>query len=71
MAFQTAARYDAGEDVRHDSYMCKYFGDESSFAASDRCLQIHGGIGLTTDYPLRPFGGISAASRSPKDQLKF
>lgn len=55
MSFQTAAEYDAGKDVRYDSYMCKYFGDESSFSAADRCLQIHGGIGLTTDYPIETF----------------
>ena len=35
--------------------MCKYFGDEASFAAADRCLQIHGGIGLSTDYPIETF----------------
>jgi acyl-CoA dehydrogenase len=55
MTYQTAARYDRGEDVRYDSYMCKYFGDESSFTAADRCLQIHGGIGLTTDFPIETF----------------
>jgi acyl-CoA dehydrogenase len=55
MTYQTAARYDRGEDVRTDSYMCKYFGDESSFTAADRCLQIYGGIGLTTDFPIETF----------------
>jgi acyl-CoA dehydrogenase len=55
MTYQTALRYDRGEDVRHDSYMCKYFGDESSFTAADRCMQIHGGIGLTTDFPIETF----------------
>ena len=55
MTYHTADRYDRGEDVRHDSYMCKYFGDEAAFAATDRCLQIHGGIGLSTDYPIETF----------------
>jgi acyl-CoA dehydrogenase len=55
MTYQTATRYDRGEDVRYDSYMCKYFGDESSFTAADRCMQIHGGIGLTTDFPIETF----------------
>ena len=55
MTLQTVARYDSGADVRNDSYMCKYFGDESSFMAADRCLQIHGGIGLTTDLPIWQF----------------
>ena len=52
MTYHTAARYDRGEDVRTDSYQCKYFGDEASFRATDRCLQIHGGNGLTTDFPI-------------------
>jgi acyl-CoA dehydrogenase len=55
MTYQTCLRYDRGDDVRQDSYMCKYFGDESAFAAADRCLQIHGGIGLSHDYPVETF----------------
>ena len=55
MTYHTAQRYDRGEDVRTDSYQCKYFGDEASFAATDKCLQIHGGIGLTTDFPIETF----------------
>jgi acyl-CoA dehydrogenase len=53
--YQTAARYDAGEDIRWDSYICKYQGDRKGFEAADRCLQIHGGIGLTTDLPIEKF----------------
>ena len=55
MTYATAAAHDRGEDVRYDSYMCKYFGDESSFAAADRCIQIFGGLGLTTDTPIETF----------------
>ena len=55
MTYATAAAHDRGEDVRYDSYMCKYFGDESSFAAADRCMQIFGGLGLTTDTPIETF----------------
>jgi acyl-CoA dehydrogenase len=55
MTYSTAAAHDRGEDVRYDSYMCKYFGDESSFAAADRCMQIFGGRGLTTDTPIETF----------------
>jgi acyl-CoA dehydrogenase len=55
MTYHTAQRYDRGEDVRTDSYLCKYFGDEASFRATDSCLQIHGGIGLSTDYPIETF----------------
>jgi acyl-CoA dehydrogenase len=55
MTYSTAAAHDRGEDVRYDSYMCKYFGDESSFAAADACMQIFGGLGLTTDTPIETF----------------
>ncbi|MEX2453649.1 MAG: acyl-CoA dehydrogenase [Rhodospirillaceae bacterium] len=47
-----AARADDGGDIRYDSYMCKTLGDELAFRASDCAMQIHGGIGLTTDLPI-------------------
>lgn len=52
MIYDAAARHDAGEDIRWDSYLCKYLGDRKAFEAADRCLQIHGGLGLTTDLPI-------------------
>ena len=55
MTYTTAMAYDRGEDVRFDAYQCKYFGDESSFAAADRCMQMFGGLGLTTDTPIESF----------------
>ena len=48
----TAAKYDAGEDIRWDSYLCKYLGDRKGYEAANRCLQIFGGMGLTTDLPI-------------------
>ena len=35
--------------------MAKIFGDTQSFIAADRCMQIHGGMGLTTDLPIEKF----------------
>ena len=55
MVYTTSLAYDRGEDVRFDAYQCKFFGDESSFAAADRCMQMFGGIGLTTDTPIEAF----------------
>jgi acyl-CoA dehydrogenase len=55
MLYDTARRFDAGEDVRTESYMCKYVGDESAFHAADRCMQMHGAIGLTDDFPIETF----------------
>jgi len=55
MVYEAAWRVDQGQDVRNKSYMCKYFGDEMGFRAADRCMQIHGGMGLTTDLPIERF----------------
>ena len=55
MVYEASWRVDEGEDVRNLSYMCKYFGDEMSFSAADRCMQIHGGMGLTKDLPIEQF----------------
>jgi len=55
MVYNAAWRADQGRDVRKESYMCKYFGDEMSFSAADRCMQIHGGMGLTKDLPIEQF----------------
>ena len=55
MVYDAAWRSDQGEDVRNASYMCKYFGDEMSFHAADRAMQIHGGMGLTKDLPIEQF----------------
>ena len=52
MVYQAAWKADQGEDFRYEAYMCKIFGDTKSFEAADRCMQIHGGLGLTTDLPI-------------------
>ena len=53
LVYGTAAKYDAGEDIRWDSYLCKYLGDRKGYEAANRCLlQIFGGMGLTTDLPI-------------------
>ena len=52
MVWEAATKMDAGEDVRHDCYIAKSYADEMAFRVADRCMQIHGGIGLTTDLPI-------------------
>ena len=52
MVRNAAAKHDAGENIRYDAYLVKYFGDTKSFEAADKCMQIHGGLGLTTDLPI-------------------
>jgi acyl-CoA dehydrogenase len=52
MVWEAANKMDNGEDVRNDAYVCKVFADEMAFKVADRCMQIHGGIALTTDLPI-------------------
>jgi acyl-CoA dehydrogenase len=55
MVYDAAWKYDQGRDVRTEAYMAKIFGDTQSFHAADRCMQMHGGIGLATDLPIEKF----------------
>jgi acyl-CoA dehydrogenase len=55
MVYDAAWKYDRGRDIRAEAYMAKIFGDAQSFAAADRCMQIHGGMGLATDLPIEKF----------------
>lgn len=52
MVRDAAVKLDAGEDARAETFMVKVYGDEMGFRVADRCLQLHGGIGLTTALPL-------------------
>jgi acyl-CoA dehydrogenase len=52
LVYKTATRLDRGEEAREDAYLSKYFADEMAFKAADHCMQIHGGIALTTDLPI-------------------
>lgn len=55
MVRDAAAKLDAGEDARAETFMVKTYGDEMGFRVADRCLQLHGGIGLTTELPIEKF----------------
>lgn len=52
MVRDATAKLDAGEEARAETFMVKVYGDEMGFRVADRCLQLHGGIGLTTELPL-------------------
>jgi acyl-CoA dehydrogenase len=52
MVYHAASRMDAGADARLEAYMTKLYCTEMAWRAADDCLQIHGGIGLTTDLPV-------------------
>lgn len=53
MTRQAAWKLDRGEDIRLESYMIKLYGDEMGFRVADRCMQFHGGMGLTLDLPIQ------------------
>jgi acyl-CoA dehydrogenase len=52
MVQDAAAKLDRGEEARTETFMVKVYGDEMGFRVADRCLQLHGGIGLTTELPI-------------------
>jgi len=52
MVWDAASKMDKGEDARNDCYVAKMYADEMAFRVVDRCMQIHGGIALTTDLPI-------------------
>jgi acyl-CoA dehydrogenase len=52
MVYNLAARTDAGVAGRHESYMAKIAGTELGFRVADRCMQVHGAMGLATEMPI-------------------
>jgi acyl-CoA dehydrogenase len=55
LVYRAAVRLDQGRDVRQDCYLAKYHADEMAFKVADRCMQIFGGMGLTTELPIEKF----------------
>lgn len=47
-----ASKADRGEPFRFEASMAKLFSTEMAGRVLDRCIQIHGGIGVTKDLPL-------------------
>lgn len=47
-----AVDLDRGRDVRLKSWIAKCQATEMGLRAADRCMQIHGGMGLTTEMPI-------------------
>ena len=51
--YQAAWKADQKRLARHESYITKIFCTELGFRAADRCMQIHGGTGLSTEMPIQ------------------
>jgi acyl-CoA dehydrogenase len=52
LVHEAAQRFDAGEEVLDLSAMVKIAATETATRVIDRTLQIHGGVGLTLEFPL-------------------
>lgn len=55
MIEETARRRDSGQDVSTDAACCKMFASEMVGRVADRAIQIHGGAGYMSDYPVERF----------------
>ena len=55
LVYECAWRFDRGEDVRDLSYMVKITGPEMATRVVDRAIQVHGGMGVSTELPLEHF----------------
>ncbi|MBU0754395.1 MAG: acyl-CoA dehydrogenase [Planctomycetes bacterium] len=53
--YMAAAKKDAGESYVMESAMAKLYASEASTWITHKALQIHGGYGYTTDYPLERY----------------
>lgn len=52
LAYSAASQLDAGEEAREDCSIAKLYATQASFEVADMALQVHGGLGYSTDYPI-------------------
>ncbi|MDT5135586.1 MAG: acyl-CoA dehydrogenase, partial [Mycobacterium sp.] len=52
LMYQAAWNADLARDVRVDASIAKLFGTEVAYRVLDRCIQIHGALGLSEELPL-------------------
>ena len=52
LMYQAAWNADLGRDVRVDASVAKMFATEGAYRVLDRCIQIHGALGISTELPL-------------------
>jgi alkylation response protein AidB-like acyl-CoA dehydrogenase len=52
LVYRVAWMVDTGQPFTQLAAMCKMYGSEVASRAIDMALQIHGGLGLTRDYPI-------------------
>jgi len=52
LMYQAAWNADLGHDVRVDASVAKMYGTEATYRVLDRCIQIHGALGISAELPL-------------------
>jgi acyl-CoA dehydrogenase len=52
LMYQAAWNADLGRNVRVDASVAKMYGTEAAYRVLDRCIQIHGALGLSDELPL-------------------
>ena len=52
LLYQAAWNADLGKNVRVDASVAKLYGTEAAYKVLDRCIQIHGALGLSDELPL-------------------
>jgi acyl-CoA dehydrogenase len=55
MVYDAASRLDAGLDVRGQSSRAKLFASEALGRVADRAVQVHGGYGYVSEFPVEKF----------------
>jgi acyl-CoA dehydrogenase len=52
LMYQAAWNADLGRNVRVDASIAKMYGTEAAYRVLDRCIQMHGALGMSTELPL-------------------
>ncbi|GAB6175091.1 acyl-CoA dehydrogenase AcdA [Paradesulfitobacterium aromaticivorans] len=55
MVYRTAWIMDQGMSVEREAPVCKLFSSEAINKIADMAMQIHGGVGFTTEFPVERF----------------
>jgi alkylation response protein AidB-like acyl-CoA dehydrogenase len=55
LVYRAAWKTDAGMEHSQDDFIAKLYATEMAQRVTDRCLQILGGIGYTTETPVQSF----------------
>jgi acyl-CoA dehydrogenase len=63
ITWRACAEIDAGRDARQESSMAKVYVSEALFRVVDRCVQLHGGMGVADDTSMARFLGELRAFR--------